>query len=120
MKAIKYTVLITNSFFEYSHGMQYSITEIFIPELKVCVNIGDGNLNVIPDQLKPRSLIRGTESEIDLPHILINMIMQELESKRFHEVVKEKVRYLFEEPKKPKIKYVIEKPKKSNKHSPAI
>ena len=95
MKAIKYTVMISNGWLEHSHGMEYPITEFFIPELKVCINIGDGEFNVITDQTKPRNPVKGSKLEVDLPPLLTNMIMQDIENKRFHEEVKSKVAYLF-------------------------
>lgn len=97
MKAIKYTVLISGGWLEYSHGMQYPIQEIFIPELGVCVNIGDGNLNIISDQIKPRTPVKNTEKEIKLPALMSNLIMQELENKRFHQEIMDKIKYIFEE-----------------------
>jgi hypothetical protein len=104
MKAIKYTVMISDGWLEYSHGMSYPITEFFIPELKVCINIGDGDFNVILDQIKPRNPVKNIKSEVDLPPLLTNMIMQDIENKRFHEEVRSKVAYLFEAPKCPKSK----------------
>ena len=95
MKAIKYTVMICNSYMEYNHGMTYPITELFIPELKVCINIGDGNFNTIADQTKPRNPVKGSKSEVDLPPLLANMIMQDIENKRFHDEVRSKIAYLF-------------------------
>jgi hypothetical protein len=100
MKAIKYTVMICNGWLEYSHQMQYPITEYFIPELKVCINIGDGDFNVILEQIKPRNPVKGSKSEIDLPPLLANMVMRDIENKRFHEEVRSKIAYLFESPKK--------------------
>ena len=38
VKALKYTIEVTDGFLEYTHGFKYPIEEIYIPSTKVCFN----------------------------------------------------------------------------------
>jgi hypothetical protein len=92
MKAIKYKLLVANDWMSWSHGMMHEIIELFIPELKCCVNIGDGNLNVLPNYNKPRKhKIEMTIGEIELPSLTENMIRQYLFNLKLKDELEENI-----------------------------
>ena len=46
VKAIKYSVKVSEGVLAYIHGMTHTIDEIFIPDKKICFNIVKKQLNV--------------------------------------------------------------------------
>ena len=65
VKAMKYSLEASDSVLGYIHGGIYSITEIFIPDKKICFNIGKKQLNVFKVD-KPRC-----NSDVDMTDVLL-------------------------------------------------
>lgn len=70
--AQRYKIQVAESFIAFSHGITHTITEFFIPSKGICVNIGDENLNVIP-QGDPRDGAKEIE-DIYLPENLVRAL----------------------------------------------
>lgn len=104
MKAQKYTVMISGGWLEYNHGMSYPITEIYIPKLKVCINVGDGNFNIIVNQSKPRNPVDNSIEEIEISDDIIDLILGDVYKKsqyeKSHNELAKKIKLLFKELKK--------------------
>lgn len=64
MRALKYKVKVVKSVLEWSHGIEWSIEEIFIPEKGIIFNLADGDLHVFKAE-RERSNERKEEIEVD-------------------------------------------------------
>jgi len=64
MKAVKYKVKVIRSVLEWSHGMEWSIEEIFIPEKEIIFNLAAGDLQVFKSESE-RSNEGKEEIEVD-------------------------------------------------------
>jgi len=64
VRAIKYKVKVVRSVLEWSHGMEWSIEEIFIPEKGIIFNMAGGDLHVFKGESE-RSNEAKEEIEVD-------------------------------------------------------
>jgi len=64
VKAVKYKVKVIRSVLEWSHGIDWTIDEIFIPKKKIIFNIADGDLHVFKSESE-RSNEEKEEIEVD-------------------------------------------------------
>jgi len=81
MKAIKYKMRCCRGILEQSHGMYITIDELFIPELKLRINI-EGAVNIYSEK-EPRS--NDKSKEIELDNSFKETITSYLESKKLIE-----------------------------------
>lgn len=70
--AHRYKIQVAESSIAFSHGMTYTITEFFIPSKGICVNIGDGHLNIM-SQGGPREGAKEIQ-EVQLPENLVTAL----------------------------------------------
>jgi len=64
VKGLKYKVKVADSFLNWTHGLTYTIEEIFIPEKKIAFNIAHDRLNAFRCE-EPRDSKDLEEIELD-------------------------------------------------------
>ena len=91
MRAVEYNVKVFGSVLEWSHGMERTIEEIFIPEKGIIFNMTDGELHVFRGK---RERSNEGKEEVEVNDELAKLLETYLKIK---EKCQAKVKYLLKE-----------------------